>query len=333
MMKINRKLLLINLISFLLLLEVLIAYVFKEFNIMTLSRYSIINQDEFRLSSSETQFDFSDDYKTKFQTLIKNDFNNLKINEHTIEEAIKLREHLLNLGRREKNNYLTSRYPDDIYLHLKSNGNLLCGEVARLYGYVLNLYGFKVRYLTFARSIFDSFDRHSTIEIWDEKRNKWIISDPTFNISFKCDTIFLSSDELYDLIHSGNFNSINAIHGNITKYELPIEQYYISYYSLLNNIYFIKHIEPFKLSELPPIRWLDSKYRIYLLQTIEFPVRGSSLKIQNSIIFFILFLNPLLIILLSLRLILLDFKYINSYNKLHFISHPALVKILRHFKA
>jgi hypothetical protein len=84
-----------------------------------------------------------------------------------------------------------------------SNKSLLCGEIARLYSLYLHLSGFYVRYITISRSIFDEFDRHSTIEIWDEKRQKWIISDPTFNITFQSDSNFLSSDEVYDLIHSG----------------------------------------------------------------------------------------------------------------------------------
>lgn len=333
MKKIIQKLFLINLLSFLILFEVLVSYVLKEYNIMTLSRYSTISQNEFRAPSSYTEFKFSENYKKKFMTLIKNDFKDIEINEHTIETATRLREHLLDLSFRKNENYIISRYPDEIYQHLKNNGYLLCGEIARLYGYILNVYGFKVRYLTVARFMFDSFDRHSTIEIWDEKRGKWIISDPTFNISFKKDTVYLSADELYDLIHSGNFNAIEVVHGKRTKYEYQINHYYISYYSLLNNIFYIKHIEPFRINELPPLRWLDNDYKIYLVQSNEFPVRSSGIKIQNSIMFFVLFLNPILIIALFLLLILDEIKI----RKFKFMSltkpQPALIKILRNFKS
>ncbi|MCX8056469.1 MAG: hypothetical protein N3F03_02520 [Ignavibacteria bacterium] len=334
-MNIKRKIILFNLLIFLLLLEVLVPYVLKEYNIMTLSRYTIIRQDNFKLPSSETEFAFSEEYKNNFIWLIKLDFQNLRITNHDIENAIKIREHLLNLSERGEGNYLVTRYPDEIYKHLKSNKPLLCGELAKLYGYILHLYGFKVRYITVARSLFDSFDRHSTIEIWDERRGKWIISDPTFNISLICDTIFLSSDELYDLIHAGNFNLIKAVHGKHSKYETPIEHYYISYYSLFDNIYYIRKIEPFSLKELPPIRWLMNDYKIFLVQTFEFPVRGSGIKIQNSIMFFILFLNPILIILISFYLVFSIFGFQFQLQKIFvtkFYTKPALIKIYRYLK-
>ncbi len=298
---------------------------------MTLSRYALIRQDEFRLESANTNFYFPEKYNNEFLSLIRKDFKDIKIDNHTIEKALEIRERLLNLGYRNDGNNLISRYPDEIYIHLKSNKPLLCGEIARLYGYILHLYGFKVRYITVARSMFDAFDRHSTIEIWDEVREKWIISDPTFNISFKCDSVFLSSDELYDLIHAGNFNLIKVIHGKKTKYETPIDHYYISYYSLFDNIFFIKNIEPFTIKELPPLRWLINN-KIFLVQSFEFPVRGSGIKIQNSMMFFILFLYPILIIIISLYLVFPILKRKLQFSFKVYTTKPILVKIYRTLK-
>lgn len=330
-MEIKRKLLLINLLFFLLLVEIFVPYILKEHNIMTLSRYALIRQDEFGLKSSNTNFDFPEKYNEDFLSIIQDDFKDLKIENHSIETAIEIRERLLNLGYRNEGKNLISRYPDEIYLHLKSNKPLLCGEIARLYGYILHLYGFKVRYITVARSMFDAFDRHSTIEIWDEIRERWIISDPTFNISFKCDSIYLSSDELYDLIHSGNFSLIKVIHGKKTKYETPIDHYYISYYSLFDNIFFIKNVEPFTIKDLPPLRWLINN-KIFLVQSFEFPVRGSGIKIQNSMMFFILFLYPILIIIISLYLVFPIIKRKLQFSFNIYTTKPIFVKIYRTLK-
>ncbi len=332
MIEIKRKLLLINILFFLILFEILFSIVSKEYNIITLSRYSIIKQDEFTLIDSNTEFNFPKKYNEYFKSMINKDFGISQVPEHTIETAAFIREKLLNQGLKKNGEYLFSRYPDKLYYHLKSNKPLLCGEIARLYGYILHLYDFKVRYITIARSIFDSFDRHSTIEIWDEKRGKWIISDATFNISFKIDTIYLSSDELYDLIHSGKTNLITVIHENKTKYETPIEEYYISYYSLFNNIYFIKNIETFRLSELPPLRWFDDNYKIYLVQSFIFPIRGSSIKIQNTIMFFILFLIPVLIILIILYFIYDKLKIRFYFTLISFSKTPSLARIIKHLK-
>lgn len=330
--ELKRKLLIINILIFLIFFEISFSIVLKHFNILTLSRYSTIFQKNFQSELSFTEYNFPGSYQEYFLKLVQNDLNLNKNYSHTIESAIKLREQLLNISERKRDDYLISRYPDKIYVHMRSGGLLYCGEIAKLYGYLLNVLGFKVRYITVARSIFDSFDRHSTIEVWDEVRKKWIISDPTFNISFKKDSIFLSSDELYDLIHRGRFGEIEVVNGNKTKYAVQIDHYYISYYSLFDNIYYIKNIEPFKFSELPPIRWFADKYKVYLVQTLEFPVRGSSIKIQNSIMFFILLLNPVLIIVLTTFLIFNNLK-IKGMSIINLISqrkaNPILIKLTR----
>lgn len=173
---------------------------------------------------------------------------------------------------------------------------------------MLYLNGFNVRYITISRSIFDSFDRHSTIEIWDERRQKWIISDPTFNISFKNHEDYLSSDEIYDLIHAGNFNSIKVIHGNLTTYEVKLENYYISIFSLFDNVYFIKDIQHFTINEIPPLRWFEDNFKIYLLQSKRFPVYGTGIKIQNIIVFFVVFLFPVIILFIISKLLHMELK-------------------------
>lgn len=331
----KRKLLIINLLIFLIFFEISFSVITKYFNILTLTRYSTIFQKDFQEEDSFTEYNFSVDYKKQFLDLISDDLNLNKNYNHTIETAIELREQLLNISDRRGKYYLISRYPDNIYKHMRAGGSLYCGEIAKLYGYLLNALGFKVRYITVARSIFDSYDRHSTIEVWDNIKKKWIISDPTFNISFKKDSIFLSSDELYDLIHGGRFEEIRVIRGDKTKYEEQIDHYYISYYSLFDNIYYIKNIEPFRLTEFPPLRWFADKYKVYLVQTNEFPVRGSGIKIQNSIMFFILLLNPVLIIILTVVLISSEFR-LKSHLRFRSIYRieliPIFLKIAQRFQ-
>ena len=327
-----RKIILwINILFILLLFEITFPIVMKKYNFMTLSRYDIITQDEFNLKSAHTIFDYPDSYNKNFINLIKDKIDLKLDSEKTIETAIKIREQLLNLAERQDTTNLISRYPDKLLNHMLSNKSLLCGEIARLYGYILHLSGFYVRYITISRSIFDEFDRHSTIEIWDEKRQKWIISDPTFNITFQSDSNFLSSDEVYDLIHSGYFNSIKIIKGNPTKYELHIDNYHISIFSLFDNVFFIKNIHQFNLAEFPPIRWLNDKFKIYLLQSNKFPVFGTGIKIQNSIMFFVLFLFPVMIVAITtyLSYLLLREKYSSQIISLN--PKPILVKVSKKF--
>jgi hypothetical protein len=327
----KRKIFLINILFTLTLFELVTPIIIKKYNFITLSRYGIIEQNFFKTKSARTIYNYPEDYNYKFINLIKDRISFEQNPEKTIETAIKVREQLLNLAQKSDTSILISRYPDKLFLHLISNKSLLCGEIARLYGYILHLMGFSVRYITISRSIFDSFDRHSTIEIYDEKRQKWIISDPTFNVSFIKDTTYLSSDEVYDLIHSGNFDSIKVIHGKPTLYESKLENYYISIFSLFDNVYFVKTIQHFTINEIPPLRWLDDNFKVYLLKSNRFPVFGNGIKIQNSIIFFILFLIPVIILIVSTYLIYLILKEKMRSSEFLFKTQPILVKISKKF--
>lgn len=327
----RKIILLINILSTILLFEITFPIVVKKYNLMTLSRYDIINQDEFKLKSAHTIFNYPDSYNKNFVNLIKDKIDLKLDSEKTIETAIKIREQLLNLAERRDTTNLISRYPDKLLNHMLSSKSLLCGELARLYGYILHLAGFNVRYITISRSIFDAFDRHSTIEIWDELRQKWIISDPTFNISFQCNSNFLSSDEVYDLIHAGYFDSIKVVVGNPSKYQFQIDNYYISIYSLFDNVYFTKDIQQFNLAELPPIRWLSDNFKIYLLQSKKFPVHGTGIKLQNLIVFFILFLFPILIVTITTYLFYLLLREKYSSKQIYLYPNPIFIKISKKF--
>lgn len=326
----KRKIFLINLLFTILLFEIIFPVVVKHYNFMTLSRYGIIQQDEFKTKSASTIFNFSEAYDQAFIELLNNKIDLNLNSEKTLETAIKIRLQLLNLAERKDTTILISRYPDKLLKHMISNKSLLCGEIAKLYGYILHLAGFNVRLITISRSIFDAFDRHTTIEIWDEKRQKWVITDPTFNVSFKDNNDFLSSDEIYDLVHSGNFDSIKVIHGNPTRYEIKLDNYYISVFSLFDNVYFIKSIQHLTINELPPLRWLNNDYKIFLLQSNKFPVFGTGIKIQNSIVFFVLFLFPIIIFTLFIYLFILELnEKLNANILVH--TKPVIIRISRKF--
>ncbi|MCR4417065.1 MAG: hypothetical protein NUV92_04905 [Ignavibacteria bacterium] len=326
----KRKIFLINLLFTILLFEIIFPVVVKHYNFMTLSRYGIIQQDEFKTKSASTIFNFSEAYDQAFIELLNNKIDLNLNSEKTLETAIKIRLQLLNLAERKDTTILISRYPDKLLKHMISNKSLLCGEIAKLYGYILHLAGFNVRLITISRSIFDAFDRHTTIEIWDEKRQKWVITDPTFNVSFKDNNDFLSSDEIYDLIHSGNFDSIKVIHSNPTRYEIKLDNYYISVFSLFDNVYFIKSIQHLTINELPPLRWLNNDYKIFLLQSNKFPVFGTGIKIQNSIVFFVLFLFPIIIFTLIIYLFILEMnEKLNANILVH--TKPVIIRISRKF--
>lgn len=279
--------------------EVGFIWAVKNHHLGSLNRYETIGQDDFRLKSTRTIYGYDRLYTDKFLSLIKNSITN-SFENFTIEGAVEIRESLLNQGsiKGERINGA----PIELYNGLKNGGKLLCAGLAHLYGFLLSSQGFHVRHIGVSRSLFDAWDSHTIVEIWDEKRNKWILTDPTFNVSFKHYEKYLSSDELYDLIHSGDFSSIKAVHGKKTKYEYTLEEYYISYYSLFDNLYYYSHIHLPGLYKYPPFRWFDDRRIVKLVSTGNHPVRGNEINIQNAIIFFMILANPLAIFILFLIL-------------------------------
>lgn len=278
--------------------EISLIIASKRYYAFSLSRFNEIKQSEFKEELAFTNFGYTQDYENESLNIIKKDIHLTSKFRYTIEEAIHLRNLFLSLASKNGPTSKSIKDPIKLYAKFKNNENLLCGELAKLHGFLLHSLEFKVRIITISRSIFDAFDRHTTVEIWDKSRNKWIITDGTFNISFMKDSTYLSSDELYDLIHSGNFNSIKVMHGVKTKYEVTIELYYISCYSLFNNLYFIPYINHIELLDLPPLRWFDDRMSVYIVQSEKFPIRGRGIYIQNAIVFFAILLNPLLILVL-----------------------------------
>lgn len=333
-MYIRKSSLIITILIFLLLIEGGIIIASKYFNVTTLSKYRIISQNEFRQETSRTEFGFSEEYRKYFTQKLKEKFSLKESYNYTLEEAREVREKLLNISVRDYQREKVKEYNDPIILldNLINGKYLLCGETAKLYAYVLHSLGFKVRIMTVTRSIFDSWDKHSFVEFWDELRKKWIISDPTFNISLKADSNYLSSDELFDLIHIGKFDAIQVEHGRKTIYEIPIEKFYISYYSLFNNLYFVQYYNKIEISEFPPIRWFDKRFDKLVVQTNRFPIRDNSILIQNFMMFFVLLFNPTLIIILSLILLIYKFipkKFFNENKHVFYETIPSIFRIRR----
>lgn len=128
----RKKIILVNILFALILFETIFPVVVKKYNFMTLSRYGVIEQEDYRKKSANTTFKFTDEYNDEFINLIKDKLVLKIYSEKTIDNAIKIREQLLNLSRRSDSTNLVSRYPDKLFKHMISNKSLLCGELARL---------------------------------------------------------------------------------------------------------------------------------------------------------------------------------------------------------
>jgi hypothetical protein len=294
-MKVQKTTSLLFVVLVLAILELVTVWAIENNYLGRPNRYIPFRQKEFSSRMSKTFYGYEASYGSQFLSEARGIVSE-PIEEFTIEKAIAIREALLNIGSVKKEG--TEGSPLELLRGLKAGKTLTCSDLSLLYGFMLNLVGFDVRHIVVSRSLFDIWDSHSMVEVWDERRSKWILSDPTFNVSFEKNGEYLSSDQVYDLIHSGNYDSIKVLHGHSTKHEYSLEKYYISYFSLFNNLFYISHIGP-KLAVLKysPWRWFDDRFAIKMLMTDKYPVRGNEIHIQNALIFFIFFLIPLVIVI------------------------------------
>jgi hypothetical protein len=295
-------------------LELVSVWAIKNNYLGRPNRYIPLRQNEFCSRMSRTFYGYGASYGSQFLSEAKGIVSE-PIEEFTIEKAIAIREVLLNISSGKNEGIEGS--PTELLRGLKAGKALTCRDLSLLYGFMLNLVGFNVRHIVVSRSLFDIWDSHSIVEVWDERRRKWILSDPTFNVSFKKNGEYLSSDEVYDLIHSGDYDSIKVLHGHPTKYEYSLKKYYISYFSLFNNLFYISHINPKStVLKYSPLRWFDDRFAIKMLMTDKYPVRGNEIHIQNALIFLIFFLIPIVIVITLLMYCLNKVNSNDGFKKL-----------------
>jgi len=288
-------------IILLILIEGLLLIELPKLSITGTNRITTINEIETKQKTEKTIFDFSQNYKNQLIKTILPNFNktNLKF---TIEEAIKIREEILNIT--EKKEGQPHNQPLLLAQDIKKGEKLICGELAYLYGATLDALGFQVRQAITTRSLFDRFDNHSFIEIWDDQKKKWILSDPTFNISLKYKNKYLSAAETYNLIHQGKQHQILLENSSKSKYQYNLKKYYISYFSLFDNVLYIKEKRANKNPlGLTPIRYFQSKYQYTLLQSSQFKNQSNEIILQNAIVLLTIVIIPIALTILAIFLL------------------------------
>jgi hypothetical protein len=288
-------------VSYLLVVEGLALWSMYTTGVPNYHLYETISATYLDDESLRTTYGYDDDYKDRFVKLLKRVIPN-GVRRHTIEEAVEVRESLLNQGS-VKGERLRGG-PIDLLEGISGGARLLCGELATLYGYTLETLGFKVRNMEVRRSIFDPWDAHSTIEIWDVDRKKWVLSDPTFNVSFSLDGRYLSSGQLYQAVHSGRSSEVRVVKGKKTTYEYSLDEYYISYFSLFDNLFYITHVHLPDVFFIPPLRFFDQRRVIKLVLAESRAPYIGELKVQNAVVWLVYVVNPLVIVVLTWSLII-----------------------------
>ena len=281
--------------------ELLLLYFSFAYKVPNFNVYATIDASNLDSQEVRTEFGFDSAYQKRFLSELRK-VAPLDPQVFTIEEAIKVREAIRNLGHIGE--IRASGTPIDLLEGIRENRRLLRGELAFLYGYTLDSLGFKVRNMRVARSVFDPWDSHSIIEVWDESRGRWVLSDPTFNVSFLKSGEYLSTVQLYEAIHSGKLSEVAVQKSGDPSYSYSFENYYISYFSLFDNLYYVSHLHVPGIGRFPPLRFLDQRRFVRLVITEKYAPYTGEIAIQNLALFALYLVIPLLIMTLAISSVL-----------------------------
>lgn len=156
----------------------------------------------------------------------------------------------------------TNKNPLYLLNSVESGHGAVCSEMSVLYRNVLSAVGIRSRIISLSRNMFDAYDSHETVEVF--LSGKWVVMDPTFNISFSdARGQFLSAQEIKGYFLSGKHKEINIIfHGEVT-YPPRVESYYMDILPCFNNVFAVDPGRRAFLLKVPPLRYWFGPRRYY----------------------------------------------------------------------
>lgn len=132
-----------------------------------------------------------------------------------------------------------SDHIQDIFEHARFGGGLSCAGMAELFLHALRAQGYKARKLFAVKSIGDPYATHTLVEVFEN--NKWVIYDPTFNVSFKKDGQLLGAVDISRSLVDGSFVKIQPIFYGEVAYPARLEAYPIYWLTHFNNVLMFKY--------------------------------------------------------------------------------------------
>ncbi|UJB69472.1 transglutaminase domain-containing protein [Acaryochloris sp. 'Moss Beach'] len=198
------------------------------------------------------------------------------------------------------NNFVTKIEPDPhgnvevLYHHAKQNGGLCCFGMAALYFHALCLNHIKARLVILKRNIFDPYDSHTTVEVRCDDR--WIIFDPTFMVSFEQNDQLVGAQDIHQALQNGNGHHIRPITYGSGAYPAQLDNYYIHWLPLFNNVFVMNALQLPSLTKLPPWRFWLGPISYCQQPTCD---RNYHLKFHQNLYIGVVVIQPILVMLMS----------------------------------
>jgi hypothetical protein len=155
-----------------------------------------------------------------------------------VDPIIGLRDYVYNSTIVGPGNFNYSNPVDHFISMTQSEVSMLCGGMSVTYKWLLSMFDIPARTVQLATKEYLNgearYDSHITVEVYDKKLGKWYVSDPTFNISLKCNDGDNAADveELRACVVNGR--DISYIRDGIKYIKgRTIEEYYLPYDKLL----------------------------------------------------------------------------------------------------
>lgn len=200
-------------------------------------------------------------------------------------------------------------------LQLARNGEgLSCGAMSQIFGEALNSLGFQTRQIQLVRSLLNNKDTHVTTEVLIG--GKWVIFDPTFNVSYKKNGTLIGVQEIRKALLDGTASDIKPCFYGEVAYPARLEAYYLNWLPLYNNLFIYEQRNTELWSKIPPFRYLFGP-RIYYLEENS---KGLwYFELEEKVYFVFVVLLPVITCILFLVLILTLFicsrkKGVNYYR-------------------
>ncbi len=149
--------------------------------------------------------------------------------------------------------------PLEILAQVRRGKGALCHQMASLYMQALVCAGLDGRVILGFRNIFDPYDQHTLVEARID--NRWVVMDPTFNISFADrDGVVLSAMDIKERFFEGRLDEIEVcFHGEVA-YTNRWDAYYLNVFLPYNNVFVYSPGSSSLPGRLPPFRyWFGPK--------------------------------------------------------------------------
>lgn len=154
--------------------------------------------------------------------------------------------------------------------YARSGGGVMCGDLALVYHNALAAAGFQSRVVQLWRTPFHALDTHVTTEVL--LNGRWVIYDPTFDVSFRRDGRLLGAVEIHQALRAGMLDAIEPVFHQPIHHLAELEP---GWYEYFTNVIISADESRGLLSRLPPFRyWWGPRVRYLATERPLWPVRA-----------------------------------------------------------